>query len=70
MKELSTTQKTTKLVNAINGGYFGGFASAIKCGALYEITINEYSKTASVKELAQDFDNLTTEQKTEIINYY
>lgn len=70
MKNLSTTEKASKLVNAINGGYFGSFASAIKCGALYEITIDEYSKTATVAELAKDFDSLTAEQKTEIISNY
>lgn len=70
MKNLSTTEKAEKLVNAINDGYFGSFASAINCGKLYEITIDEYSKTASINELSQDFDSLTAEQKADIISNY
>ena len=70
MKNLLTTEKAEKLVNAINDGYFGNFASAIKCGKLYEITIDEYSKTASINELAKDFDSLTAEQQEEIISNY
>lgn len=70
MKKLSRAEKASKLVNSINDGFFGSFASAIKCGKLYEITIDEYSKTASIKELAQDFNSLTVEQQEEIISNY
>jgi len=70
MENLTTKEKSQKLVNAINSGYFGSIASAIKCGALYEITIDEYSKTASIEELAKDFDNLTVGQKEYIIENY
>lgn len=70
MKNLSTTEKASKLVNAINDGYFGSFSSAIKCGKLYEITIDEFSKTASINELSKDFDSLTAEQQEEIIENY
>jgi len=70
MKNLSRAEKASKLVNAINDGFFGSFASAIKCGKLYDITIDEYSKTASIKELSKDFDSLTVEQQAEIISNY
>lgn len=70
MENLTPNQKAEKLVNAINDGYFGNFASAIKCGKLYDITIDEYSKTATVAELEKDFDSLTAEQKEHIIKNY